>query len=79
MVLSARDQRLPFASNLPVSAQTPTRDYDCNRKTDDDREHDKSHCPIVDFEERKDLSRDLSQQPAYDRVGDRNLVNVAPP
>jgi hypothetical protein len=37
-----------------------------------------SERPIWNFEDRKNLCRDLDQEPADDRVGDRNLVNVAP-
>ena len=41
-------------------------------------EHDKPHRPIRNFEERKNLRRDLNHQPADDRVRDRDLVNIAP-
>ena len=34
--------------------------------------------PVRDFQERKYLRRDLSDQPADDSVGDRDFVNVAP-
>ena len=34
--------------------------------------------PIRNFEERKDLRRDLNQQPRHHRIRDCNLVNVAP-
>src|SRR5207244_4220932 len=42
------------------------------------QQHHKSHCPIRNFEEWKDLTRDLHQQPCDDCVGDRNLINIAP-
>ena len=38
----------------------------------------KSHGPIGNFKKRKDLRRDLDQQPANDCVSDRDLVNIAP-
>src|SRR6266496_1576605 len=47
-------------------------------KSDNEQQHYKTHCPIRNFEERKDLTRDLHQQPCDDCVGDRDLVNVAP-
>ena len=36
------------------------------------------HRPIRNFEEWKNLRRDLNQQPAYDGVCNRDLVNIAP-
>ena len=46
-------------------------------KSDNQQQHDKPHRPIWNFEERKNLTRYLHQQPCDDCVGDRNLVNVA--
>src|SRR4029434_7314476 len=53
------------------------RDYR-DRETDYEQEHDESHCPIRNFEKWKDLRYDLNQQPADDRIGDGDLVNIAP-
>ena len=36
------------------------------------------HHPIRNFKDWENLCRDLDEQPANDRVRDRNLVNVAP-
>ena len=44
----------------------------------DNCEHDQTHRPVRNFEEGKNLCRDLNQQPTNDRVRDRNLVNIAP-
>src|SRR6266536_1934685 len=46
-------------------------------KSDNEQQHYKTHRPIRNFEERKNLTRDLHQQPCDDCVGDRNFVNVA--
>src|SRR6266581_4030878 len=48
-----------------------------HRKSDDEQQHHKTHGPIRNLEERKNLTRDLHQQPCDDCVGDRNFVNVA--
>jgi hypothetical protein len=32
----------------------------------------------LDFKKRKDLRRDLNQQPRHDRVSNRHLVDMAP-
>jgi hypothetical protein len=34
--------------------------------------------PVRNFEERKNLTRDLHQEPGHDAMGDRHFVNVAP-
>src|SRR5438128_3380052 len=47
-------------------------------KSDNEQQHYKTHSPIRNLEERKNLTRDLHQQPRNDCVGDRNFVNVAP-
>src|SRR6266478_10130907 len=46
-------------------------------KSDSEQQHHKTHGPIRNFEERKNLTRDLHEQPRNDCVGDRNFVNVA--
>src|SRR6266566_8579590 len=53
------------------------RDYQRNRKSDNEQQHHKTHGPIWNFEERKNLTRDLHQEPRHDCVSDRDLVNVA--
>jgi len=54
------------------------RDNERDWKSDDDCEHNKEHGPIRNFEKREDLGGNLNQQPADDRVRDRDFVNVAP-
>src|SRR6266403_5279779 len=46
-------------------------------KSDNEQQHHKTHCPIRNFEERKNLTCDLHQQPRDHSVCNRNLVNVA--
>src|SRR4030095_2035050 len=48
-----------------------------NWKTNYEEQHHQAHSPTRDIEEWKNLARDLHQQPCDDRVGDRNLVDVA--
>src|SRR5213076_216783 len=48
-------------------------------KSNDNCEHDQSEGPIRNFKDRENLCRDLDQQPADDRVGDGNLVNISSP
>jgi hypothetical protein len=43
-----------------------------NRKSEDQEQNDEPHCPIGDFEERKNLTRHLHEQPCDDCIGDRN-------
>src|SRR6266699_1016718 len=40
-------------------------------KSDNEQQHHKTHGPIRNFEEWKNLTRDLHQQPCDDCVGDR--------
>src|SRR6266536_545453 len=47
-------------------------------KSDNEQQHHKPHRPIRNFEERKNLTCDLHQEPRDDCVGYRNLVNIAP-
>src|SRR5215475_6179897 len=49
-----------------------------NWKTNYEEQHYQAHSPTRDFEERKNLTRDLHEQPSNDCVGDRNFVYVAP-
>src|SRR5438552_15859618 len=49
-----------------------------HRKSDNEQQHHKTHGPIRNFEERKNLTGDLHQEPCDDCVGDRDFVNVAP-
>src|SRR6266568_4705416 len=46
-------------------------------KSDDEQQHHKTYRPIRNFEKRKNLARDLHEQPCKDCISDRNLVNVA--
>src|SRR5438552_18918983 len=70
---------LVFASGEAIRAtkQRPCND-ERNGKADHDGEHNQSHGPIRYFKKWKNLRRDLDQQPAYDGVGRRDFVNVAP-
>ena len=47
-------------------------------KSNHDCKHNKAHCPIRNLEKWKNLCRDLNEQPSYDRIRDRDLVNIAP-
>src|SRR6266542_4285297 len=47
-------------------------------KSDNEQQHHKTHSPIRNFKERKNLTRDLHQQPCHDAVSNRNFINVAP-
>ena len=49
-----------------------------NGKTDDQQQNDEPDRPVWDVKKGKDLGRDLNQQPGDHRVGDRNLVDIAP-
>ena len=55
------------------------RDHQRNWKTDCDQHDHQTNDPVWNFEERKNLRRNLSNDPAHNRVRDRDLVNVAPP
>lgn len=48
------------------------RDHEADRKQD----HHQAHGPVGDVEERKDLGRDLHQQPRRDRIRDRRATRV---
>src|SRR6266496_4603434 len=47
-------------------------------KSYNEQQHHKTHRPIRNFEKRKNLTRNLHQEPCDDCVGDRDFVNVAP-
>jgi hypothetical protein len=59
------------------------RDLKCPGKKERDWEtenyeqHHEADCPIWNFEKRKDLGRDLNEEPGHDRVSDRDLVDIA--
>src|SRR5438046_25042 len=53
-------------------------DYQRHGKSDDEQQHHQTHRPIGNLKERKNLTRDLHQQPRHDTVSDRNLVNIPP-
>jgi hypothetical protein len=53
-------------------------DYQRDWKPDDNYENNQPDYPVGDFEKRKDLGRNLNQQPCDDCVCDRNFVNIAP-
>src|SRR5439155_9310080 len=76
----ARDSAIdvPFELNsLRCHLERPRTNHG-DRKTDDHGEDDHLDCPIRQLEEWKDLRRNLDQQPRYDGISDRNLVNIAP-
>src|SRR5712692_7782579 len=60
------------------------REFECpgknqrHRKSDNEQQHDQTHCPVRNFKERKNLTRDLHQQPCDNCIGDRNFVDMAP-
>src|SRR5262249_34170547 len=47
-----------------------------NGKTNGYKGNDSTHNPVRYFEERKDLGRDLDQQPTDNGIGDRTLVGM---
>ncbi len=49
-----------------------------DRKSDHDEHYHQSNRPVWNLEKRKNLGRDLDEQPGNDRVGDRDFVNIAP-
>src|SRR5438270_11356802 len=48
-----------------------------NRETENYEQNDEADCPVGNLKKRKDLGRDLNEQPGHDRVGNRDLVDVA--
>jgi hypothetical protein len=53
------------------------RKNESDRKTQHDSDDDQALGPVWNFERRKNLRRDLDQQPAHDRVRDRDAVNFS--
>src|SRR6266481_4919754 len=47
-------------------------------KSDNEQQHHKTHRPIRNFEERKNLTRYLHEQPCDDCVSNRDFVHIAP-
>jgi hypothetical protein len=76
-VSPARDQPIPSLQTFGRQIESPSEN-ERNRETQDKEKNNKPHRPTRNFEERKNLTCDLHQQPRDDCVGDRNLVNVAP-
>src|SRR5436189_2579453 len=54
------------------------RNYQGNRKANDDHQHNKSDEPVRNFKKRENLGRNLDEQPCHNPIGDRNFVNIAP-
>ena len=63
----------PFRGDLERPSHS-----DGDGKTDDRSEDNQAHRPIRDVEKRKDLRRDLNQEPADDDIGHGHVVNAAP-
>ena len=53
-------------------------DDECDWESDRDQRDDQAHDPIWDLQERENLGGNLNQEPADNRIGDRNFINVAP-
>src|SRR5437588_1024289 len=53
-------------------------DHERDRKSGYDDRNDQAHNPIRNFEEWKNLRRNLNEQPTDNGVSDRDFVNVAP-
>src|SRR6266496_2417185 len=87
------DKKIKFATGLAPNRFTKIdifraldsfrREFKCpgknhrHRKSDNEQQHHKTYGPIRNFEEGKNLTRDLHQEPRHDTVSDRDLVNVA--
>ena len=54
------------------------RQNDRGRESEQDEHNDEARRPAWDFEEREGRRGDLDEKPANQRVGDRDLVNIAP-
>ena len=54
------------------------RNYQGNRKANDDHQHNKSDDPVRNFKKRENLGRNLDEQPCHNPIGDRYFVNIAP-
>ena len=64
-------QRYNFGSTILLCQSATRAKKPCDKSNE-------PHAPVWDFEERKDLRRNLNEQPAKNCVGDRHSVNVAP-
>ena len=53
-------------------------DHQCNGESDRDQRNYQPHDPVWNFQEWKNLRGKLNQEPADNRVGDGNFINVAP-
>src|SRR5438067_2876449 len=59
------------------------RDLECPGKKERDWEtenyeqYDKANCPIWNLKKRKNLGRDLNEQPGHNCVGNSDLVDMA--
>src|SRR5207302_11160224 len=54
------------------------RQHHGDRETKDEPDNDKAHRRIWDVEERKNLRRDLGQQPSAHAIENCGAVNIAP-
>src|SRR5213596_30333 len=54
------------------------RNYQGDRKANDDHQHNKSDDPVRNLKKRENLRRDLDKQPSNNPVSNRDLVNIAP-
>src|SRR5437763_684830 len=53
------------------------RDHERDWKSDCDQHDHQTHNPVWDFQERKDLRRNLCDDPPDHGISDRHLVNIA--
>ena len=63
----------PFVSKF-VNPGEQHRDW----KSDRESNNNKTHCRIWNFKKRKDLRRELREEPCDDSVCDRCAINIAP-
>src|SRR6266446_3716131 len=47
-------------------------------KSNNEQQHHKTDGPIRNLKERKNLTRNLHQQPSHNAVSDRDFVDIAP-
>src|SRR5882724_4777517 len=76
-MLSCRIRILGAFDSLRRELECPCNNQ-CDRKTKRGEKNNKSNHPIRNFQERKNLCRDLNQKPADDGIRDGHLVRVAP-
>jgi hypothetical protein len=53
------------------------RQHERRQESDSDDDNDETDRPVWDFEERKNLSGDLNEEPGHDGVGGRDLINIS--